>query len=166
MKRIHICGIYGSGKSNLAKGISKFLSIPVYSLDDIKYEIKYSKVRPVEERIRRIKEICKKEYWIIEGTWSDYAEEAFRSSDFVILMIPSKILCSYRVLKRHLARKKEENDTLIETIKLVREIYRYYKKNRPVSLITHKEFIKKYNKKHFIIKNNSDIRRLFVFLRN
>ena len=67
--KIHICGTYGSGKSTLAKILSNELGIKTYSLDDIKYETKYSKIRSVEERIKKIQEICNLSEWITEGTW-------------------------------------------------------------------------------------------------
>ena len=117
--KIHICGIYGSGKSTLAKILSKEFGIKSYALDDIKYKIKYSKIRPVEERIKKLQEICNLPEWITEGTWSNYAEDAFKKSDIIIFMNTSKILCIYRILNRHIFRKKHKNDTLFEALKLV-----------------------------------------------
>src|SRR3990167_4155161 len=64
--RIHICGIYGCGKSTLAKLLSDILKIDYYSLDDIKYLIKYSKIRSVDERIKLVNEICDKKKLITE----------------------------------------------------------------------------------------------------
>lgn len=165
VNKIHICGIYGCGKSALAKKLSEILNILHHSLDDLKYEVKYTKIRSVEERIKRVKEICKEKKWITEGSWSNYAEDAFRKADLVIFMLIPRIICSYRIMKRYLFRKKGKKDNLIEALKLVRGVYRYHSTNQPVSLISHKRLIDRHVKRVFIIKNNSDIFKLIKLLK-
>jgi adenylate kinase family enzyme len=155
--KIHICGIYGSGKSTLAKILSRELGIRCYALDDIKYEVKYSKIRTVEDRIKRVREICNLPEWITEGTWSDYAEDAFKKADIVIVMNTSKLVCAYRVLKRHLIRKKHEKDTLLGALKLAKTVYGYHLTKAPVSLHAHKNLMKKYKKRCFVIEKKSEI---------
>jgi len=155
--KIHICGIYGSGKSTLAKILSKELGVKSYALDDLKYEIKYSKIRDVNERVRKLQEICNLPEWITEGTWSDYAEDAFKKADIIILMKTSKILCVYRILSRHIFRVRHENDTLFEALKLTKEVYKYHWTKNPVSLYAHNEIIKKYKKKYFVLRKKSEI---------
>lgn len=157
MKKIHICGPYGSGKSTLARRMSKILNVPCYSLDDIKYEIKYSKVREVSKRINAVKLICRNKEWITEGSWSDYAKEAFKNADLVILLMAPMRFSFYRILKRYWFRNKEKNDNFVGTIKLMHETYQYHTKKRPVSLFAHKSLIRKYNKKFIILSNNKDI---------
>src|SRR3989338_2710899 len=157
MNKIHICGIYGCCKSTLAKRLSAVMDIPYYSLDDIKYKVKYDKIRPVEERIMLVNNISKGNKWITEGTWSNYAENAFKKADVIIFMQIPQIVCNYRILKRFVTRKKENKDTFLEALKLIREVYRYYFTKQPVSLYTHKEIIEKHNKKVVIIRNNQDI---------
>ncbi|MEK6893298.1 MAG: hypothetical protein AABX07_03780 [Nanoarchaeota archaeon] len=155
--KIHICGIYGSGKSTLAKVLSKKFGIKNYSLDDLKYEIKYSKVRSVEERIKKLQEICILPEWITEGTWSNYAEDAFKKADVIIVMDTSKFICIYRILSRHISREKHENDTFSEAIKLAREVFRYHFTKNPVSLYAHKDLIRRYKKRGLIIRRKSEI---------
>lgn len=159
MIRIHICGIYGSGKSTLAIILSRKFHVPHYSLDDIKYEVKYSKIRTVEERMKRVGEISRYTNWITEGTWSNYAEEVFKKSDVVILMQTPFLVCCYRILKRYFLRKREENDTLLGAFALIKNTYRYYHKDVPVSRIAHERLIRKYNKKVIVIKNKSDFKK-------
>lgn len=158
--KIHICGTYGSGKSTLAKQLSKELQIPKYSLDNIKYKTKYSEIRSIEERFSKVKEICKEKKWITEGTWSDFAEEAFEKSDFIIFMLTPKLACSYRVLKRFVTRKKMENDSLVGAFSLIGEIYKYHSTNQPVSKIKHIDLIKKYDKKVVIIRKKKDLKKI------
>ena len=155
--KIHICGIYGAGKSVLAKILSNKLGIKCYALDDIKYKIKYSKILSVEDRIKKLQEICSLPEWITEGTWSNYAEDAFKKADVIIVMNTSKLLCIYRILNRHIFRTKHENDTFPEALKLAKEVLKYHFTKSPVSLFMHKSLIKKYNKRHLIIRNKSEI---------
>lgn len=155
--KIHICGIYGSGKSTLAKILSKEFGIKSYALDDIKYAVKFSKIRSVEERIKKLQEICNLSEWITEGTWSNYAEEAFKKADVVIFMNTSKILCIYRILNRYIFRTKLENDNLFEAFKLAREVCKYHFTKNPVSLHAHNEIIKKYEKRYLVLRKKSEI---------
>src|SRR3989344_8330941 len=141
--KIHICGSYGSGKSTLAEILSKEFGIKSYALDDLKYKVKYSKIRTVEERMKKLQEICSLPNWITEGTWSNYAEDAFKKADMVIIMGTSKTLSIYRILKRHLFRKKQQNDTILEALKLAKEAYKYHFTRNSVSLQAHKTIIKK-----------------------
>ena len=162
--RIHISGIYGSGKTTLAKIISNQLNIPVYALDDIKYKVKYNEIRSVKERLNKVKKISKKENWITEGTWSDYANELFYNADVIILMQIPKWTCCYRILKRYFKRKKDKNDTFLGALKLSKEVFHYYSKDRPVSLKAHQRLIKKSKKKLFIVRNNYEIKKLIYIL--
>ncbi|MBU3940664.1 MAG: hypothetical protein KKH88_01920 [Nanoarchaeota archaeon] len=144
--KIHICGIYGCGKSTLAKILSKKLDISCYLLDDIKYKVKYTEIRSVEEGIEKVRDICKNSSWITEGIWTNYAKEAFKKSDIIIFMQTPKIICCFRILKRFFLRKKEKGDTLIGALKLIKKVYKYHSKDETVSEKAHKEIINKYKK--------------------
>ena len=155
--RIHICGIYGSGKSTLANILSKEFKIKNYELDDLKYKVKFSKIRLVRERISLLKKICAGKNWIVEGPWSDYALVSFKKADIVIIMKTSRLVCSYRILKRHFSRNKLEKDSLKTNLKLIKSVFKYYHSKEPVSFYAHKELIKKLNKNYIIIKKKSQI---------
>lgn len=157
MNRIHICGTYGTGKTTLAIRLSELEMLPSYHLDDLKYEVKYSKIREVEERIKLLEDICSQEKWIIEGTWTSFAEESFAKSDIVIHMAFPKLFCSYNVLRRYLGRGKLEDDTFLGMIELVRQIKLYYESDQEVSFSKHQALIKKYKKPSILIRNKKEI---------
>ncbi len=163
--KMHICGIYGSGKSALARILSEEFGIDYYSLDDIKYKVKYSQVRSVEDRIKEVRKICKKKDWITEGTWSDYAIDAFKEADLIIIMDTPKHVCIYRILKRHISRKKLENDNFIGALKLARQVFRYHKTKNPVSKFAHNSLIKKFEKDFIVIRKTKEIPGLIYSLK-
>jgi len=160
--KIHICGIYGCGKTTLAKYLSKKLNIPNYSLDDFKYKVKYNEIYPVEERVKKVNQITSKDKWITEGTWSGYAKNSFKNADIIILMLTPKYKCCYRILKRFFKRQKGKKDNLIVALKLCGEVFKYHNEDRPVSLKSHKELILKYNKKPIIVRKNDEIKKLII----
>jgi len=157
MNRIHICGTYGSGKSTIARKLSELEGLPCYHLDDLKYEVKYSKTRGIEERILLLEEICSQDRWILEGTWTSFAEEAFAKSNIIIHMAFPKLVCSYNVLKRYFGRQKFENDTFIGAMELIRQIRLYYESDQEVSFSKHQSLIAKYKKPSVLIRNKSEI---------
>ena len=157
LQKIHLCGIYGSGKTTLATKISKKLKIPYYSLTDVKYIIKFSKQRTEKEMRKLVKKIAEKRKWITEECWSDRAEKLFKNADLVILLIPRKEICQYRVLKRFFIRKKQEGDNLKSALKMCKSIREYYRCKKSVSLQAQMKLIKKYKKNVIIIKTNKEL---------
>ncbi len=166
--RIHIFGIYGSGKSTLAKSLSKLLKINHYELDDLKYKVKYSQIRPVPLRLKMLHKICEKKNWITDSAWTTYAEESFKKADILIMISPSPITASYRVMKRHyITRKgKYEDDSLFKQFKIIKNIFKYHLTKGVMSKHMHKELIKKYGKKVFVIKNKKDLIGLIDYFKS
>lgn len=168
-KKIHIVGIYGSGKSTLAKALSEKLKIKSYDLDEIKYKRKYDLIRPVEERLKIVKDISNKKSWITEGAWLDYALPLYKKADLAIFLeIPKNTLQKrifFRYIKRRFHKQKYLNNTLKTTLKIMDKVKKYY--HDPTTFITHskhKEYLDKYAKKVFVIKKKSDLPKLFEFL--
>jgi adenylate kinase family enzyme len=155
--KIHICGIYGSGKTTLAKYLSEEFNIPFYSLDDIKYVVKFSKIRSVEEIKEKVNEISKNSDWITEGSWSDFAEPLFKEADLIIHLKVPRLKCIYGILKRYLGRKKEENDDLLGVWKLIKKVHKYYYWKKPISAYAHSTIIAKHKKHHLILTNTKNI---------
>jgi shikimate kinase len=165
IKRIHIVGIYGSGKSMLAEKLAKMLKIKAYDLDEIKYKRKYDVIRPVEERLKIVKKISNLKSWITEGAWTSYAIDLYKKADLVILLeIPESTLYK-RILLRHFKRKfsektyKEHN--IWTTLKIMKKVRQYYHDPEHfMTLESHRAHLSKYAKEAFVIKNDDDIERL------
>lgn len=71
MKKIYIIGCVGSGKTTLAKKLSKQLNIPYYELDNIAYkrDVSGRKRVSVEEQLQALDEIDRQGGWICEGVY-------------------------------------------------------------------------------------------------
>jgi len=173
ISKIHIVGIYGSGKSTLAKRLSKLLKIKNYDLDEIKYKRKYDIIRSVKERLKKVKEISNRKSWITEGAWTSYAVELYKKADLVIfLQIPKWILYK-RIFARHFFKKfhdykyKDKDKGFKSTYNIMMKVHQYFHDPEHfMTLDSHKEYLKKYTKEFFIIKNNKDIKELIKNLKS
>ena len=81
--KIHIVGGPGSGKSFLAKKLSRELGIPHYDLDDIQWasEGGYGTKRDITERDALLRQILQKDQWIIEGVYYAWCGRCFEDAD-------------------------------------------------------------------------------------
>lgn len=66
--KILIIWIVASGKTTLARQLSKEINIQLYELDSIVHDDLNNRKRTNEEQRQIIEEINKQEDWIIEGT--------------------------------------------------------------------------------------------------
>mgnify|MGYP000491858470 CR=1 FL=1 len=168
-KRIHIVGIYGTGKSTLAKKIGKILGNKIYDLDEIKYKRKYDKSRTVKERLKIIKEISNKKTWITEGTWLDYALPLYKKADLIIFLeIPKRTIYKRiltRYIKRRLSKKRYLKDNLKTTKKIMKKVKQYHSNQSFLTLKKHRDYLKKYAKKVIIIKTEKDIKKVLKKLK-
>lgn len=102
MQKISIIGPAASGKTTLANKLSKLLKIQVYHLDQIGW--KDNRVfAPQDEIIEKVKEILKKDSWIIDGSMhrSKTLEMRMESSDMIILYDLPLLVCLWRQTKRY-----------------------------------------------------------------
>ena len=85
-KKIHIIGSTGSGKTYLAREISKRLHIPFFELDDIVWNgaVELSGKNSPEVRDKILEDIINKEQWIIEGVYHKWLGRSFEEADVII----------------------------------------------------------------------------------
>jgi adenylate kinase family enzyme len=100
--RIAIIGNVASGKSTLARQISKEKSIPVTFIDSIQFLPDLS-IRPYQETIEILSNIQKQSSWIIDGYGPlDILEQRFKLADQIIFCDPPVHINYFRLLKRQL----------------------------------------------------------------
>lgn len=99
--RIRIIGSCGSGKSYLAKEISKMLEVPYYELDNMIWDRSVDNQRfPQEIRDAELHRIVGLESWIIEGVQFEWTSESFEKADLIYILNPSVYLRDYRIVRR------------------------------------------------------------------
>ncbi len=100
--KIRIIGSCGSGKSSLAREISKQYGIPCFELDNMIWDRSAENLKyPEEIRNKTFQETIHKESWIIEGVqYSAWTMESFIQSDMIIILNPSVYIRDYRIIKR------------------------------------------------------------------
>lgn len=107
MTKIYILGPVGSGKTTLAKRLSKELSIPFYELDNVVWEYHPGgDIRRSPEEIDKLfKDILNKDDWIIENVGKEYFDKGFDEADTIIYLNIPKFILYKRVLIRWIKQK-------------------------------------------------------------
>lgn len=127
MKKIFIIGTSGSGKSYLAKILSKKYKIKHFDLDDIFWENKYTKKRS-EENKKEISKIIKQDKgWIFEGVFTSFIKEIVNKTDEIIWLDINKNVLSYRILKRYFKNRKNPDETFKSNYNLMKWARNYKK---------------------------------------
>jgi adenylate kinase family enzyme len=151
IKRVHIIGGAGSGKTFAACGISEKLGIQAYDLDTIFWDNtddSYNKKASPEVRDQKLKEILLNESWIIEGVYFKWLKESFQKADVIILLIPNYAICTLRIISRFIRRKigimpSKKKEAIRGLLELIKWNQRYNKEYLP-DIIT---FLKPYKDK-------------------
>ncbi|GIP17500.1 DNA topology modulation protein [Paenibacillus montaniterrae] len=107
MKKIFIVGIVASGKTTLAKQLSKSLNIPWYELNCIVHNDTKEgrKKRSSEEQVEIIKEIDEKGSWIFEGTDRESYRCLYDMAEVIIFLDPPLWKRKIRILTRFIKQK-------------------------------------------------------------
>jgi adenylate kinase family enzyme len=139
IKRVHIIGGAGSGKTFAACGISEKLGIQAYDLDTIFWDNtddSYNQKASPEVRDQKLKEILLNESWIIEGVYFKWLKESFQKADVIILLIPNYAICTLRIISRFIRRKigimpSRKKETIRGLLELIKWNQRYNKEDIP-----------------------------------
>ena len=107
VNKISIIGGSGTGKSTLARNLSKELNIEFYHIDAI-HHLENWKIRDKEERDSIIYDIVSKDKWIIDGTYKDTLVKRMEEADIIIYLDYSTIARVKGILTRYLKSKGKE----------------------------------------------------------
>lgn len=103
-RRIYIIGSVASGKTTLARTLSKQLNIKAYELDNVVYNDKNIK-RSNKERDKLFFSIINKSSWIIEDVGREVFVEGLKKSDIIYYLKINKFTIYKRCLTRWLKQK-------------------------------------------------------------
>ncbi|MEK5439246.1 MULTISPECIES: hypothetical protein [Paenibacillus] len=99
--RIRIIGACGSGKSYIARELSKKYGVNYYETDNLVWDRNGENLRySVEERDAQLKEILDKPSWILEGVHYKWGQESFGKADLIVILRPNRVFRDLRVITR------------------------------------------------------------------
>ena len=158
--KIHIIGCSGSGKTYLAKELSKKHCIPHFDLDDIQWDNStgcYGVKMPIEKRSALFTEILKNDNWIIEGVYYTWVQQSFEKADRIYVLDMPKHLYIRRIIIRFFKRKigieKGKKETFKSIHNLIKWTNTFQKNNFPEI----KSMLEKYNDKVIYLSNKKDV---------
>jgi adenylate kinase family enzyme len=132
LRRIHIIGGPGSGKSFAAARLAELCGVSVTNLDDLFWNQRaggYNVQAPVEERMAALECVFDRKSWIIEGVYYSWLERSFREADAVLVMNVPVWLRDWRIMRRFLRRKlgveQWKGESVVEVGRLVRWNHAY-----------------------------------------
>lgn len=162
IRRIHITGAPGTGKTTLGKQLSQILRIPLYELDDLLWVKKYEQRRTKEERITLLKKITAKRSWITDSTSTSCAQDAVQKADLVIEIQQPRPVLAWRILRRKLQQQQQPGAPK-ETLRSILNLSRYawvYRNPKKEYRQRHDLLMQETGGEHLIITNKKDMKRL------
>ncbi|MFC4323059.1 P-loop NTPase family protein [Litchfieldia salsa] len=145
LRRIHIIGSVGSGKTTLARDLSLRLNIPYYELDNVVWIRKEAGDlrRTEQEREDFLNSIIQSEGWIIEGVHNeDWVSNCFHHADLIIFLDTNYSIRTYRIIKRFLKQKlRLEKSNYKPTLEI---FFKMFKWNRYFEEVGKVDFFNKY----------------------
>ena len=157
MKRVLVIGCCGSGKSTFSKKLSEKLNIETIHLDQYYWKKDWVETDNKEWR-EKVKELAKKDEWIMDGNYGGTFDIRFPKADMIILLDNSKWVCLYRVIKRIIKYNGKVRPDMPDGCrerfdrKFLKYVYSFNNDHQPIidsylSLFTHKQqYILKSNK--------------------
>jgi adenylate kinase family enzyme len=102
VRRIHIIGGPGSGKTTLARLLAQEIGAPCYDLDAVGYEGGAGARRPLDVKLREVRAIAEGPSWVTEGAFLWWIDDLLRAADVIVwLDLPFRIAI-WRIPLRHL----------------------------------------------------------------
>ena len=136
--KIRIIGCSGTGKTTLARQLSKEFDIPQHDLDDLQWDNTaggYGQKTPVEKRDAMLCDILLENDWIIEGVYYSWCEDTFRQADRIYVLDVPPHIYKKRIVRRFLRRKLGLEPGKKETLSSLRALLRwtdtFQQKNMP-----------------------------------
>ena len=130
--KLYIVGSVASGKSTLARQLSKKSGIPCYHLDDVVYikdakSAEGNRKRPVEERDALFLQILSGDCIIEDTGRACFADGLQLADQIVVLDIPYRVR-AWRIIRRHIRQTLGiEKSTYRPSLKMVRMMFTWAK---------------------------------------
>ena len=127
MIKIYIIGSVGSGKTTLAKRLSKELNIPHIELDNITWERipnQHDRKRSHEEIEPLFNEILKEDNWVMENVGKSVYDRNYDEADTIIYLKLPRIVLYKQILMRWVRQKQgKEPSAYPPDFKMLRQMF-------------------------------------------
>jgi len=160
INKIFILGITASGKTTLAKKISKKTNLTHYGLDWIVYKKNWEIKHNEKTRDKKLKEIIKKKKWIIEGAYKDdWILPVIKNADLIILLQFPRHILMKRVFTRYIKNKINKKNRSKNNFKGMLGLLKYSYSYNNHNFSAHKNMTKRHKKEVIILKNKKQIKQ-------
>ncbi|MGH2583303.1 MAG: hypothetical protein ACRDJE_00135 [Dehalococcoidia bacterium] len=102
VRRVHITGGQGSGKTTLARRIGARLGVPVYDLDSVWWDARTGAERSLDERLALAQRLAAQPGWVTEVTPLGWTDPLFRVADLIVWMDVPWRVAVWRMVGRHI----------------------------------------------------------------
>ena len=163
--KIRIIGCSGSGKTYLAKRLSKKYNIPNFDLDDIQWDNSqnsYGVKMPIEKRDQMLNDILQHSDWIIDGVYYAWVQKSFEDADVIYVLDMPKWLYRFRIIKRFIRRRVGLEKGKKETLKSVYNLLKWTDTFQNTNMKEIVRILETYKEKVVFIKKKAEINRILT----
>ena len=108
LRRIHITGGPGSGKTTAGRRIATELHLPFHELDQIPIDLDWDMARAAEENTAE--RIAEQDAWLSEGAYFGWAQPLLDRAELVVLLDLPWRVASYRIITRYFKAELARNN--------------------------------------------------------
>lgn len=159
--KILIIGPVASGKTTLAKRLTKENNLSYYSIDSIVYDKNNTK-RSNQEQQKIIKDINKEKDWLLEGTLRHNLTNLLSLADKIIYLDLPLNIRKRRIIKRYIKQKlKLEKADYVVNKKILQEMFTWTKEFE-ANKEGFAKMLNKYQNKLIILKSPKEIKEYML----
>jgi adenylate kinase family enzyme len=137
MRRVHIIGGAGAGKSTLACWLAAGLGVALYHLDVLNFVDATERRRPYADRVGGVQRIAAQPAWVTEGIFLGWTDLILQAADRIIWLDLPWYIALYRIVRRYvLASRRGANQYrgLRRLLRFLRWSAAYYRPMSPAQI--------------------------------